>query len=137
MKKCCTKNSKNQIQKGQNLSCKKTTMLRENREKGNSVLAHADQMSPQGEYEEQNEEISTTPSDTGKLICLISITVRESLYKSLNKKNWGCDNPSRPSVLINFFKTILSWPVIHLVLRQGISHFFMATRNTTEEVQDG
>ena len=34
-----------------------------NREKGNSILAHADQIRPQGEYEEQNEEeISTTPS---------------------------------------------------------------------------
>ena len=27
-----------------------------NREKGNSILAHADQIRPQGEYEEQNEE---------------------------------------------------------------------------------
>ena len=34
-----------------------------NREKGNSILAHADQISPQGEYEEQNEEeIPTIPS---------------------------------------------------------------------------
>ena len=34
-----------------------------NREKGNSELAHADQIRPQGEYEEQNEEeISTIPS---------------------------------------------------------------------------
>ena len=34
-----------------------------NREKGNSILAHADQIRPQGEYEEQNEEeISTIPS---------------------------------------------------------------------------
>ena len=33
-----------------------------NREKGNSILAHADQIRPQGEYEEQNEgEISTMP----------------------------------------------------------------------------
>ena len=32
------------------------------REKGNSILAHANQISPQGEYEEQNEEISTIPS---------------------------------------------------------------------------
>ena len=27
-----------------------------NREKGNSILAHAYQINPQGEYEEQNEE---------------------------------------------------------------------------------
>ena len=27
-----------------------------NREKGNSILVHADQIRPQGEYEEQNEE---------------------------------------------------------------------------------
>ena len=34
-----------------------------NREKGNSMLAHADQIRLQGEYEEQNdEEISTIPS---------------------------------------------------------------------------
>ena len=34
-----------------------------NREKGNSILAHAEQIRPQGEYEEQNEEeISTIPS---------------------------------------------------------------------------
>ena len=34
-----------------------------NREKGNSILAHADQIRPQGEYEEQNdEEISMIPS---------------------------------------------------------------------------
>ena len=34
-----------------------------NREKGNSILAHADQIRPQGEYEEQiEEEISTIPS---------------------------------------------------------------------------
>ena len=34
-----------------------------NREKGNSILAHVDQIRPQGEYEEQNEEeISTIPS---------------------------------------------------------------------------
>ena len=34
-----------------------------NREKKNSVLAHADQLRPQGEYDEQNEEeISTIPS---------------------------------------------------------------------------
>ena len=39
-------------------------------------------------------------------------------------------------VLINFFETILSWPVIHLVVRWGISHFFMATRNTTEGVRE-
>ncbi len=33
-----------------------------NREKGNSILADADQIRPQGEYEEQcEEEISTTP----------------------------------------------------------------------------
>ena len=31
-----------------------------NREKGNSVLAHADQISPQGEYEEQNDEVTST-----------------------------------------------------------------------------
>ena len=35
---------------------------------------------------------------------------------------------SRPHVVINFFETILSWPVIHLVVRWGISHFFTATR---------
>ena len=33
-------------------------------------------------------------------------------------------------VLINFSETILLWPVIHLV----VSHFFTATRNTTEWV---
>ena len=34
-----------------------------NREKGNNILAHADQIRPLGEYEEQNEEeISTIPS---------------------------------------------------------------------------
>ena len=34
-----------------------------NREKGNSVLAHSNQVRPQGEYEEQNDkEISTLPS---------------------------------------------------------------------------
>ena len=34
-----------------------------NREEGNCVLAHADQIRPQGEYKEQNEEeISTVPS---------------------------------------------------------------------------
>ena len=42
--------------------------------------------------------------------------------------------PLRPPVLINFFETILSWPVIHLVVRWGISHFFTATRNRTEGV---
>ena len=65
MKKCGTKKqTKNQIQKGQNVSRKKghnTTII--NREKGNSILAHADQIRPKGEYEEQNEEeISTIPS---------------------------------------------------------------------------
>ena len=30
--------------------------------------------------------------------------------------------PPRPSVLINFFETILSWPVIHLVVSIGVSH---------------
>ena len=30
-----------------------------NREEGNCILAHADQIRPWGEYEEQNEEIST------------------------------------------------------------------------------
>ena len=35
----------------------------------------------------------------------------------------GCDNtPSRPPVFINFFETILSWPVIHLVVPNGVSH---------------
>ena len=44
------------MQKGQN-----TAMI--NREKVNSVLAHADQIRPNGEYEEQNdEEISKIPS---------------------------------------------------------------------------
>ena len=44
------------IQKGHN-----TAII--NREKGNSILAHADQIRPQGEYEGQNEEeISTIPS---------------------------------------------------------------------------
>ena len=38
-----------------------------NREKGDSVLAHADQIRPQGEYEEQNEEISMIPSDNDLL----------------------------------------------------------------------
>ena len=39
-----------------------------NREKGNNMLAHADQIRPQGEYEEQNqEEISTIPSVNGLL----------------------------------------------------------------------
>ena len=34
-----------------------------NREKENGILAHADQIRPQGEYEEQTEEeISTVPS---------------------------------------------------------------------------
>ena len=34
-----------------------------NKEKGNSILAHADEIRPQGKYEEQNEEdISTIPS---------------------------------------------------------------------------
>ena len=34
-----------------------------NREKGNSVFAHADEIKPKGEYEEQNDkEISTIPS---------------------------------------------------------------------------
>ena len=34
-----------------------------NKEKRNSILAHADEIRPQGEYEEQNEEeISTVPS---------------------------------------------------------------------------
>ena len=34
-----------------------------NREKRNSILAHADQIRPQGKYEEQNEEeISMIPS---------------------------------------------------------------------------
>ena len=32
-----------------------------NREKGNSIFAHIVQIRPQGEYEERNEEISTTP----------------------------------------------------------------------------
>ena len=31
-----------------------------NKEKGNSILAHADQIRPQGEYEEQNEEENST-----------------------------------------------------------------------------
>ena len=44
------------IQKGHN-----TATI--NREKRNSIFAHADQIRPQGEYEEQNEEeISTIPS---------------------------------------------------------------------------
>ena len=51
----------NQLQTEENLSCKKVTII--NREKGNSILAHADQIRPQGEYEEQNEEeISKIPS---------------------------------------------------------------------------
>ena len=33
-----------------------------NREKRNSILVLEDQIRPQGEYEEQNEEISTIPS---------------------------------------------------------------------------
>ena len=33
-----------------------------NREKGDSILAHADQIRPQSEYEEPNEEISAIPS---------------------------------------------------------------------------
>ena len=37
------------MQKGHN-----TTII--NREKGNSILVHVDQIRPQGEYEEQNEE---------------------------------------------------------------------------------
>ena len=37
------------MQKGHN-----TAMI--NRKKGNSILVHADQIRPQGEYEEQNEE---------------------------------------------------------------------------------
>ena len=32
------------------------------REKGNSILAHADQVRPQGKYEEQNEKITKIPS---------------------------------------------------------------------------
>ena len=35
---------------------------------------------------------------------------------------------------INFFETILSWPVIHLVVHWGIWYFFTATRNTTKGV---
>ena len=60
MKKCGTKKkTKNQIQKGENLSCKKATI---NRDKGDSVLDHTDQIKPQGEYKEQNGEISAIPS---------------------------------------------------------------------------
>ena len=44
------------MQKGHN-----TTII--NREKGNSIFVHVDQIRPQGEYEEQNEEeISMIPS---------------------------------------------------------------------------
>ena len=32
------------------------------REKRNSILAHADQVRPQGKYEEQNEKITKIPS---------------------------------------------------------------------------
>ena len=56
MKRCCTKRTKNQIQKGENTAVR-------NKEKGNSILAHADQIRPQGEYEKAKEgEISTIPS---------------------------------------------------------------------------
>ena len=61
MKECGAKRTKNQLQKGQNVSCKKP-QYSYNREKGNSILAHADQIRPKGKYEEQNEEeISTIP----------------------------------------------------------------------------
>ena len=63
MKKCSTKKKESNpervefiIQKGHN-----TAII--NTEKGNCILAHADQIKPQGEYEEQNEEeISMIPS---------------------------------------------------------------------------
>ena len=55
MKKGGTKRTKNQIQKGQNWSCKKDTNTAIiNREKGSSILAHADQIRFQGKYEYQN-----------------------------------------------------------------------------------
>ena len=63
MKKCGTKRTKNQIQKEQNLSCKKAYTAIINREKENGILAQPDQIRPQGEYEEKNEEeISKIPS---------------------------------------------------------------------------
>ena len=52
------------VQKEQRIKSKKAEFIMKkshytamiNREKGNSILAHADQIRLQGEYEEQNEE---------------------------------------------------------------------------------
>ena len=55
------KKKKNQIQKRAEFIMQKghnTAII--NREKGNSILVHADQIRPQGEYEEQNEEEIST-----------------------------------------------------------------------------
>ena len=42
--------------------------------------------------------------------------------------------PPRAPLLINFFNTILSWPVIILWFRQGYHTFLYGTRNTTHGV---
>ena len=55
---------KNVVQKEQRIKSRKGRIYHAkghntaiiNREKGNSVLAHADQIRPQGEYEEQNDK---------------------------------------------------------------------------------
>ena len=53
-----------------------------NREKGNSILTHADQIRPQGEYEEQNEEeISTIPSVNDLLEQPLQNETSQSLIK--------------------------------------------------------
>ena len=69
MKKCGTKRTKNQIQKGQLFIMQishNTTII--NREKENSILTHADQIRSQGEYEEQNEEEISTITPVNDLL---------------------------------------------------------------------
>ena len=53
------------------------------------------------------------------------------------KYSWYVIQPFGRPEYINFLKPNYSWPVIHLVgSDRGITHFFTATRNRTEGVEE-
>ena len=56
------KNKKSNPERAELIMQKGHNIVIINREKGNSILVHEDQIRSQGEYEEENEEISTVPS---------------------------------------------------------------------------
>ena len=71
-----------------------------NREKGNSILAHADQIKPQGKYEEQNdEEISTILSVNDLLEQPLQNETSEDEIMHVQVGQRKCENSDKDQIM--------------------------------------